>query len=77
MDEVATMQVLEIIRTYIKERGFAPSIRDIQKLGAIPSTSIVRRYLDRLEDSGYIERTPDTARSIVLTTIGQPGADET
>ena len=62
-----SMEILDIIRQYISDRGFAPSVRDIQDATNIRSTSTIRRHLDLLTDKGYITRTKDTARSIVLT----------
>ena len=62
-----SMEILDIIRQYISDRGFAPSVRDIQDATNIRSTSTIRRHLDLLTDKGYITRTRDTARSIVLT----------
>ena len=62
-----SMEILDIIRQYISDRGFAPSVRDIQDATNIRSTSTIRRHLDLLTDRGYITRTRDTARSIVLT----------
>ena len=58
--------VLAVIREYIEENGFAPSIRDIQDRTNISSTSKVQRYLNKLADEGRIRRKPETARSIVL-----------
>ena len=62
-----SMEILGIIKQYISQRGFAPSVRDIQDATNIRSTSTIRRHLDVLTDRGYITRTKDTARSIVLT----------
>lgn len=66
------MEILRIIKQYISERGFAPSVRDIQDATNIRSTSTIGRHLDVLTNRGYITRTPDTARTIVLTEDPQP-----
>ena len=58
--------ILAAIRKYIRKHGFPPSIRDIQDITNINSTSQIQRHLNKLADEGYIERTPETARSIVL-----------
>ena len=62
-----SLEILHFIEEYISARGFSPSVRDIQDATNIRSTSTIRRHLDILTDTGYITRTKQTARSIVLT----------
>ena len=66
MDHQTGENILAAIRDYIEDHGFPPSVRDIQDMTGINSTSKVQRILNELADEGYIERTPETARSIVL-----------
>ena len=66
MNQATLENILAVIREYIEENGFSPSIRDIQDRTNITSTSKVQRHLNKLADQGYIRRTPETARSIVL-----------
>ena len=75
MRTTTTSIILDIIREYIEEHGFSPSIRDIMDRANINSTSLIQYHLKKLTDQGCIERTPDTARSIVLlkTTAATPG----
>jgi repressor LexA len=63
-DEV-TVQVFNFIRTYQRQHGFAPSIREISR-GCYLSPSNVWRYLDRLEAWGWIRRELNKARTIVI-----------
>lgn len=53
------------IRDYIRQRGYAPSIRDIAR-ACYMTPGNVHRYLDRLEGKRLITRQPGVARSIRL-----------
>lgn len=59
-------EVLTIIKGYQKERGFAPSIRDISTKMNDISVSAVHRHLDALERKGQIRRDKRIARSITV-----------
>ena len=72
MNRQTTLQVLDTIQEYIEEKGFSPSIRDIQERAGIQTTSRVLRHLRALTAEGIIKRTPELARSIVLTGINPP-----
>ncbi len=54
-----------IVRT-IRERGYAPSVRDIREALGYKSTSTVHMYLERLEMLGYILRDEGKSRAIRL-----------
>ncbi|MFP3879629.1 MAG: transcriptional repressor LexA [Dehalococcoidia bacterium] len=58
--------ILECIRHYLDEKGYAPTIRDIMKGCNISSTSLVQYHLNVLEKEGQIRRDPDIFRSIQL-----------
>lgn len=47
--------ILEYIKNYIREHGYAPSIREICKGTGISSTSTVQGYLQSLFDGGILE----------------------
>ena len=49
-------QILQFIKTSIKEKGFAPTYREIGAAVGLKSTKNVSRYLDKLEQAGRIER---------------------
>jgi repressor LexA len=52
------------IEEYFDEHGYAPSYREIMKNVGIPSLSVVRYNLERLQREGLIERDPRVARGI-------------
>ena len=46
------------------QHGAVPSVREIGRHVGLKSTGSVQRYLERLEEAGYIERDPMLSRSI-------------
>jgi len=58
--------VLSYIREFYNDRGYAPTVRDIQKGCLISSTAVVQHHLNILEREGYIHRDPEVFRSIQL-----------
>jgi repressor LexA len=52
------------IEVYFSEHGYAPSYREIMKNVGIPSLSVVRYNLERLQQEGLLERDPRVARGI-------------
>jgi repressor LexA len=64
------IEILKYLRTYIRRRRFAPSVREIQKAQNISSTSIVSYHLRSLQSKRLIHRVPHTARTIKLTRLG-------
>jgi len=63
-------KVLEFVRDYIDEHGFAPSIREIARAVGVRSTKAVKYHLDILVNEGLLKRTPRQARG--LQTAHQP-----
>ncbi len=59
-------RILSFVRTFLQERGYAPTVRDIVKGCAISTSSVVQYHLDILEREGYIRRDPQVFRSIRL-----------
>ncbi|MFU8796164.1 MAG: transcriptional repressor LexA [Dehalococcoidia bacterium] len=59
-------RILEYIRRFFDERGYAPTVRDILKGCNISSTSLVQYHLNILEREGQIRRDPEVFRSIQL-----------
>ncbi|PZN10227.1 MAG: repressor LexA [Bacillota bacterium] len=57
-------QILEYIKTCIRERGYPPSVREIGEAVGLKSTSTVHAYLSRLEQKGFIRRDPTKPRAI-------------
>lgn len=59
--------VLEFLRVYIGEHGWAPSIREIGDAVGLKSTSSVHWHLRGLARSGLIVRAEGVSRAIRLT----------
>ena len=59
-------QILEFLRTFIEDKDYPPSIRDIQEGCGISSTSVVDYNLRKLEDKNYIRRDREVSRGIEL-----------
>jgi repressor LexA len=64
-------RMLEFIQGYIRDRGYAPSVRDIGGALGIQSTSTVHAQLRRLEEAGFLKRDPSKPRAMVLQ-MGHP-----
>lgn len=59
-------RILEYIRRFFDERGYAPTVRDILRGCNISSTSLVQYHLNVLEKEKQIRRDPEVFRSIQL-----------
>lgn len=60
-------RILEFLRHFLEEKGYPPSIRDIQSGCKISSTSVVEYNLRILEREAYIRRDPEVSRGIELS----------
>ena len=60
-------EILEIIKSFIEEKGYSPTIREICILSGLSSTSSVHGHIKRLKAKGYITSGGDMPRSIALT----------
>ena len=66
--------ILKFIKKYLEEKGYPPSVRDIQHACEISSTSVVDYNLRKLEQKGLIRRDPDVSRGIdILTSAPKSG----
>jgi repressor LexA len=63
-------RILNFIRDFFNERGYAPTVRDIVKGCSLSSTAVVQHHLNVLEREGRIHRDPQVFRSIQLTDRG-------
>jgi repressor LexA len=61
-------RIIKYIDRFLSEKGYPPSIRDIQHGCDISSTSVVDYNLNILENRGYIDRHADVSRGIKLLT---------
>ena len=68
MADIPTRQrILNFIRQFLDDRGYAPTVRDIAKGCKISTPSVVQHHLNKLEKAGHIHRDPTVFRSIQLT----------
>ena len=60
------VRMLAFIRSYLEEHAYPPTIREIGKAVGIPSTSVVKYNLERLQEKGFIERSGEVSRGLRL-----------
>lgn len=56
--------VLHTIENFIKKKGYSPTVRELGDLLKLKSTSTVQGHIDRLVNSGYLERMKDCPRTL-------------
>ena len=59
-------RIISFLERFLTDKGYPPSIRDIQTGCKISSTSVVDYNLNILENRGYLERHADVSRGIKL-----------
>jgi len=64
-------RIIRYIDGFLSEKGYPPTIRDIQKGCGISSTSVVDYNLNILESRGVITRNAEISRGIKLLTRSQ------
>ena len=57
-------EILDYIKSHLREKGYPPSVRDICDAVGLKSTSTVHSYLGMLEKRGMIRRDPTKPRAI-------------
>ena len=65
-------EIYSFIQRFRREKGSAPTIREIGRQFEISSTNGVRYYLNLLEKAGYIRRTGGISRGIGPSAAGAP-----
>ena len=63
---VKRKQIVDCILRFVKDKGYPPTVRDIQNACGISSTSVVDYHLKVLEREGHIRRDPGVSRGIEL-----------
>lgn len=58
--------ILDFIKSEVKEKGYPPSVREIGEAVGLASSSTVHGHLERLEKKGYIRRDPTKPRAIEI-----------
>jgi repressor LexA len=73
MDQLTKKQaaVLFLIRKFLREKGYPPTVRELVSLTGRKSTAGVQKLLDILERKGYIKKAPGRSRGIVPLGGGQ------
>jgi repressor LexA len=60
-------EILEYIRNFIDDNGYAPSYREIAHYFELSSTGTIAEYINILEEKGYLTKDAMEARAIQLT----------
>lgn len=64
-------RILDFINEFIDQKGYAPTIAEIQNACGISSKSVVEYHLRALEREGRIRRSAEISRSIEVTSMGR------
>ncbi|MCG2695136.1 transcriptional repressor LexA [Candidatus Parcubacteria bacterium] len=59
-------EVWDFVDKYIREKGYAPSLEEIQKYFKLASVSTAHYYIDKLQKEGYIKKESNQPRSLSL-----------
>lgn len=68
MKEITKKQeeILNVIKKYIKENGYSPSVRELSKIQGLSSCASIWVHLQRLKQKGYIDFKEKQHRGIVV-----------
>lgn len=67
--------IVEFIRNFIDDNGYAPSYREIAHYFELSSTGTVAEYINILEEKGYLTKDAMEARAIQLTPAFDDGVE--
>jgi repressor LexA len=67
-------EILSIINDYWKKYNYSPTIREIAKKASVTSTSTVLKYLNKLQENGFIEWQQKTPRAIKVINCQRQGS---
>ena len=56
--------IYNIIKDFIKDNGYSPTIREIKELAGLKSPATVFTHLEALEEGGYIKSERSKSRTI-------------
>jgi repressor LexA len=67
-------KILKLIKCSIEDDGYAPTVRELVKELGVKSPRTISYHLNKLEEEGFIRRTNESSRNIILTTddTGKP-----
>ena len=57
-------EILEYIRSFVREKGYPPSVREIGKAIGLSSSATIHAHLQKLETAGYLQRNPLKQRAL-------------
>jgi len=60
-------EVLDFVKVYSKEKGYAPSLEDIQRKFKLASVSTAHFHISKLRKAGYLEKSENKARAISIS----------
>lgn len=63
-------KVFDLINDYIKNKGYAPTLKEIASHFKLNSASTVHQFIQALETKGYLSKEYRKSRSIIPTEIG-------
>lgn len=66
-------EILDFLTTFIEERGYPPSLREISARFGINSPKNARKHLNALEAKGFIKRVSGLSRAIEISSTGSGG----
>jgi len=69
-DAARKQKIIDFIAVTTRDRGYAPSVREIAVAVDLASTSAVHHHLQALEHEGFLERGASQSRAIRLTAQG-------
>ncbi|PIS39163.1 MAG: hypothetical protein COT33_03510 [Candidatus Nealsonbacteria bacterium CG08_land_8_20_14_0_20_38_20] len=59
-------EVLDFVKIYLKDKGYAPSLEEIQRKFKLASVSTAHFYISKLKNAGYLEKLKNKARAISI-----------
>ena len=62
-------KTLQFIRNYIAQHGYAPKFKEIGLAIGVTSQGTIHRYVQSLEDKGYINRVKNNSRAMSLVEL--------
>lgn len=68
-------EILDYIRQFIDQNGYAPSYREIAHFFELNSTGTIAEYISILEEKGYLTKDAMEARAIQLTPAFDDGVE--
>ncbi|PIS35809.1 MAG: hypothetical protein COT36_00380, partial [Parcubacteria group bacterium CG08_land_8_20_14_0_20_38_56] len=60
-------EVLDFVKIYSKEKGYAPSLEEIQRKFKLASVSTAHFHISKLRKAGYVEKSENKARAISIS----------